>query len=259
MYKKIRDLPLTEANKMKYSCLGFVLAPRIIQNVTGENFHKYLKENVYDKLGAQYTTFNPVTNGYPLSQIIPTEVDKAFRKSLVHGFVHDEASAVVGGYSSNAGLFSNALGIAELFQMYLNKGTYGGVRFFSEETFDTFNKQYYLQHDNYRAIGFEKARPENKNRTVVQAWPAPSCSPEAFGHSGFTGTYAWADPTNGLVYVFLSNRVYPTRDNKAFDKMQARVGIHELAYQLIKEGVEKATSEAKEGKQEQKAPALFAD
>ena len=259
VYKKIRDLPLTEANKMKYSCLGFVLAPRIIQNVTGENFHKYLKENVYDKLGAQYTTFNPVTNGYPLSQIIPTEVDKAFRKSLVHGFVHDEASAVVGGYSSNAGLFSNALGIAELFQMYLNKGTYGGVRFFSEETFDTFNKQYYLQHDNYRAIGFEKARPENKNRTVVQAWPAPSCSPEAFGHSGFTGTYAWADPTNGLVYVFLSNRVYPTRDNKAFDKMQARVGIHELAYQLIKEGVEKATSEAKEGKQEQKAPALFAD
>lgn len=259
VYKEIRDLPLTEPNKMKYSCLGFVLAPRIIQNVTGENFHDYVDKNVYAKLGAEYTTFNPLTRGgYPLSQIMPTEYDKAFRHSLVHGFVHDEASAVVGGYSSNAGLFSNALGIAELFQMYLNKGTYGGEYFFSPETFDTFNKQYYLEHNNYRAIGFEKATPANKDRTVEAAWPAPSTSPEAFGHSGFTGTYAWADPTNGLVYVFLSNRVYPTRDNKAFDKMQARVGIHELAYQLLKEGLPKEAIIQGE-KAENKAPALFAD
>ena len=244
---------------MRYSCLGFVLAPRIIQNVTGENFHDFVDKNVYGRLGALYTTFNPLTRGgYPLSQIIPTEYDNAFRKSLVHGFVHDEASAVVGGYSSNAGLFSNALGIAELFQMYLNKGTYGGQYFFSPETFDTFNKQYYLEHNNYRAIGFEKATPANKDRKVEDAWPAPSCSPEAFGHSGFTGTYAWADPANGLIYVFLSNRVYPTRDNKAFDKMQARVGIHELAYQLIEEGLpEEAVIQDKQP--ETKAPALFAD
>lgn len=259
VYKKIRDLPLTEPNKMKYSCLGFVLAPRIIQNVTGENFHDFVDENVYGRLGALYTTFNPLTRGgYPLSQIMPTEYDNAFRKSLVHGFVHDEASAVVGGYSSNAGLFSNALGIAELFQMYLNKGTYGGQYFFSPETFDTFNTQYYLQYNNYRAIGFEKATPANKDRKVEDAWPAPSCSPEAFGHSGFTGTYAWADPANGLIYVFLSNRVYPTRNNKAFDKMQARVGIHELAYQLIKEGLPKEAT-IQEKQPETKAPALFAD
>lgn len=91
VYKAIRDMPLTEANKMKYSCLGFVLAPRIIQNVTGENFHDYVDKNVYDRLGAQYTTFNPLTRGgFPLSQIMPTEVDNAFRHSLVHGFVHDE-------------------------------------------------------------------------------------------------------------------------------------------------------------------------
>ena len=259
VYKAIRDMPLTEANKMKYSCLGFVLAPRIIQNVTGENFHDYVDKNVYDRLGAQYTTFNPLTRGgFPLSQIMPTEVDNAFRHSLVHGFVHDEASAVVGGYSSNAGLFSNALGIAELFQMYLNKGTYGGQYFFSPETFDTFNKQYYLEHNNYRALGFEKNTPANTKRTVEAGWPAPSCSPEAFGHSGFTGTYAWADPANGTIYVFLSNRVYPTRDNKAFDKMQARVGIHELIYQLLEEGIP-AEITAGVDKKVDKAPALFAD
>ena len=248
VYKKIRDLKLTEPNKMKYSCLGFVLAPKIIQNVTGENFWDFLEENVYDKLGLQYTTFNPLTRGgFPESQVMPTEVDNDFRHMLMHGFVHDEASAVMGGYSSNAGLFSNATGIATIFQMYLNKGTYGGERLFSEETFNTFNKQYYLEHENYRAIGFEKTRPTNKDKSVEDAWPAPSCSPEAFGHSGFTGTYAWADPETGLVYVFLSNRVYPTRSNKAFDKMQARVGIHELAYQLLREGADaKKAAEEKE-------------
>lgn len=234
VYKKIRDLPLTEPNKMKYSCLGFVLSAKIIENISGENFHTLLQKNIYGKLEAPYTMYNPWTNGTPLSNIIPTEVDNEFRHKLVHGFVHDETSALVGGYSSNAGLFSNAMGVAKLFQMYLNKGTYGGVRFFSEETFDTFNKQYYLQYSNYRGLGLEKPTAENAQCTIEEGWPAPSASQSAFGHSGFTGTYIWAEPENGTLYVFLSNRVYPTRKNRAFDKMQARVGIHELIYQLLK-------------------------
>lgn len=256
VYKTIRDLKLTEANKMKYSCLGFVLAPKIIENVTGVNFWDYLDEKIYNPLGLQHTTYNPLTRGgYDESQIMPTEVDETFRKSLVRGFVHDEASAMMGGYSCNAGLFSNAMGIATIFQMYLNKGTYGGERIFSAETFDTFNTQYYLEHDNYRAIGFEKNTPRNTTRTVEKAWPAPSASPSAFGHSGFTGTYAWADPETGILYVFLSNRVYPTRNNKAFDKMQARVGIHELAYQLLKEGI--AEQKKAEGKEDPDANKLL--
>ena len=233
VYRKIRDLPLTEPNKMKYSCLGFVLSAKIIENISGENFHKLLQQNIYDKLEAPYTMYNPYSNGYPLSQIIPTEYDNTFRHKLIHGFVHDEASALLGGYSSNAGLFSNALGVAKLFQMYLNGGTYGGVRFFGKETFDTFNKQYYLEHSNYRGLGLEKPTAQNASCTIEEGWPAPSTTQQAFGHSGFTGTYIWADPSNGTLYVFLSNRVYPTRKNSAFDRMQARVGIHELVYQLL--------------------------
>jgi beta-glucosidase-like glycosyl hydrolase/CubicO group peptidase (beta-lactamase class C family) len=236
VYRRIRDLPLTEENKMVYSCLGFVLAPHIIENITGENFWDYLDRNIYDPLGITLTGFNPLTRmGLAEEQVVPSEFDAPWRGRLVHGFVHDEASGVLGGYSSNAGLFSNTMGIAEIFQMYMNKGEYGGRRFFSSETFDTFNTQYFTEHGNYRALGFEKAVPANRDRSIVDAWPAPSTSPEAFGHSGFTGTYAWGDPANGTIYIFLSNRVYPTRQNPAFDKMQSRVGIHELVYQMIEE------------------------
>jgi len=165
-----------------------------------------------------------------LSDIAPTENDTAFRKRLIHGHVHDPAAAMLGGVAGNAGLFSDAGSLAVIMQMLLNKGTYGGRKYFSEETVKLFTTRYYRDGNNRRGLVFDKPEPD-----VLKIGPtAIAASLSTFGHTGFTGTAAWADPQHDLVYVFLSNRVYPSAVNNRLAQGNYRTDIMQAIYEIIR-------------------------
>ncbi|WP_439883548.1 glycoside hydrolase family 3 N-terminal domain-containing protein [Pontibacter sp. MBLB2868] len=229
IYKSIALSPLNEKPGYVYSDLSFILAPLVVQNITGEDFETYLKENFYEPIGASTLTFNPYQH-YPLSRIVPTEYEPHFRKQLLHGTVHDEGAAMLGGISGHAGLFGTANDLAKLMQLYLNDGTYAGRTYIGDHTVSAFSKCQFCDQGNYRALGFDRpAKPGAQNSNA-----APSAPAESFGHSGFTGTYTWIDPVNNLVYVFLSNRVNPTRENPKLSKLNTRTNVLEVVYQAMK-------------------------
>src|SRR5690606_5824548 len=178
-------------------------------------------------MGMNNTMYNPLRK-YDMSQIPPTEVDTYFRHQTIHGYVHDMEAAMEGGVGGHAGIFSNAMDIAKMMQMYLQKGAYGGKRYFSEKTFDDFNTCYYCKDGNRRGLGFDKPQLPG------QAGPTCGCvSPESFGHTGFTGTIAWADPKTEIVYVFLSNRTYPNSEVNTLSKENIREDIQKIIQQAI--------------------------
>ncbi len=231
IFKAIEESPLREKKEYVYSDLSYYLYPQIIQRIKGQDWDSYLKKTFYEPLGAKTLTFNP-TKIYPLSRIIPTEYDSLFRKNLIHGRVHDEGAAMLDGISGHAGLFGTANDLAKLMQMYLQKGTFGGKRFLNEATVNQWTSYpFSVEENSRRGVGFDK--PDRKKAGISAA---PSASAVSFGHSGFTGTYTWVDPEQQLVYVFLSNRVYPTRNNAKLSDLNIRTGINEVIYQAIKRG-----------------------
>jgi CubicO group peptidase (beta-lactamase class C family) len=160
---------------------------------------------------------------------MPTENDTIFRKQLIHGDVHDPGAAMLGGVSGHAGLFSDANDLAIILQMLLNNGEYGGKRYFLPATVKEFTKIQFPENGNRRGAGFDKPQ-------ITYTPDGPSCrsaSPRSFGHSGFTGTYFWADPDNQLLYVFLSNRVYPNASNQKISEMNIRTKIHQKMYDIL--------------------------
>jgi len=162
--------------------------------------------------------------------IAPTENDKIFRKQIIQGYVHDPGAAMLGGVAGHAGLFSNANDLAKIMQMYLNKGNYGGEQYVSSATINYFSSCVSCADGNRRGLGFDKPEPDKSKE-------GPTCSSaslSSFGHTGFTGTYAWCDPENGLLYIFLSNRVYPDAENKKLSKLNTRTNIHQVFYDAIK-------------------------
>jgi CubicO group peptidase (beta-lactamase class C family) len=227
IYKQIKKSKLGEKT-YKYSGLTFLLYPEIIESITGQDYNDYLQQNFYKPLGAISLTYNPLEK-YDLEDIVPTEYDSLFRKGQVHGTVHDEAAAVMRGVSSNAGLFANANDLAKLFQMYCNYGTFGSREYLSEETLLEFTRCQYPENDNRRGLGFDRPLPEPHEDGNT----AKSVSQSSFGHTGFTGTFAWADPEYNLVYIFLSNRVYPTRANTKLYKMNVRTNIQQVIYEAM--------------------------
>lgn len=235
IYDTIRNSKLGE-KKYVYSCLSFHIYPRVITNLTGENYEDYVKRMFYRPLGASTITYNPYQH-FTLNRIVPTETDNYFRKQTVHGFVHDEGAAMLGGVSGNAGLFGSANDLAKLFQMYLQKGYYGGKRYISEETINHFIEPRFPENDNRRALGFDKPLLKNKNSSANNEYPAKDVSSSSFGHSGFTGTFVWADPENGVLYVFLSNRVYPTRENNKISEFNIRSSMLQEIYECLKAGL----------------------
>jgi len=228
IYKAIRKSPLLEERNYVYSGLTFLLYPKIVENLTGQPFDQYLKETFYHRLGAHSLTFNPHKQ-FPLSQIAPTEYDSLFRKRQIRGFVHDEAAAMMGGISGNAGLFGNANDLAKLMQMYLQMGEYGGHRYISDSTLREFTRYQYRDEGIRRGLGFDKPRLEDKEN----GFPAVAASEASFGHSGFTGTFTWADPETGLLLVFLSNRVHPTRKNRKVYQLDIYHQIHTAMYDAL--------------------------
>lgn len=236
IFDTIKNSKLRPVKKYAYSDIPFLLFPEIITNKTGIEYEKYLKHTFYQPLGAYNVTYNPFLY-YPLDRIIPTEVDLLFRHETVQGFVHDEAAAMLGGISGNAGLFGTATDLAKIFQMYLQKGYFAGNRYISEETLNEFTRIQFPENKNRRGLGFDKPYIDNHKNSLKDAFPATNSSKNSFGHTGFTGTFAWADPDNGLLFIFMSNRVYPTRENPMIYELNIRTAMHQCIYDCITIGL----------------------
>jgi CubicO group peptidase (beta-lactamase class C family) len=164
-----------------------------------------------------------------IENIAATEVDNYFRKELIHGTVHDEGASTMGGIAGHAGLFSNATDLAKLYLMLLNEGKWEGTQYLSPAIVKTYAS--YNSPISRRGLGFDK--PEKDNKSLKEPYPSASVSASTFGHTGYTGTCVWADPDHQLLYIFLSNRVFPTRDNKAFSSLNLRPSIQEVIYSAI--------------------------
>jgi len=224
--------PLRAQKEFHYSDLGFGLFPFVTERLTGTTFQDFLSTEFYNSLGAFSTGFKPYEQ-FPLKQIIPTEMDLTFRKELLTGFVHDELAALLGGVSGNAGLFSNANDLAKVMQMYLQMGYYGGNQYIKPETIREFTKVQFPSTENRRALGFDKP---NLGANGKNKFPAADASPESYGHTGFTGTFVWADPKNQLLFIFLSNRVNPTRRITTINDLNIRTKMHQAIYDAIQKG-----------------------
>ena len=229
MYRMIDRSKVSDEKKYRYSGLTFLIFPQLIEQLTGTSYEDYVSQNFYIPLGATTMGFRPMTKNYP-NKIVPTEVDTLFRHSLTQGWVHDENASLLGGVSGNAGLFAAATDLAKLMQMYMQFGQYGGKRYLFEETVKEFIRVQYPENENRRGLGFDKPALDNANLPLADAYPAPEVSPQSFGHSGFTGTFVWADPENELVYIFLSNRVYPTREHSNIYKLNIRSAVQQVFY-----------------------------
>ncbi len=210
----------------KYSDLGFFLFAKLVERLSGTTLDAFVREHFYQPLGLQTTTFQPWKT-IPLDRIPPTEEDNYFRKQRVHGYVHDMGAAMLGGVSGHAGLFSNAVDLATIMQMLLWKGEYGGEHFLNPVTIDRFTSRH--TDSNRRAMGFDMLPIGAKYPPNV----SPRVSENTFGHVGFTGVCAWADPEEELVFIFLANRTYPSMRNYRLNKLNIRNRIQGAVYDAL--------------------------
>ncbi len=227
IYKYIKEADQRERIGYKYSDLGYYLFKEALERKYRKSLDELVQREFYQSLGADRMTYLPLQK-FDKKEIVPTEKDTYFRNQLLHGYVHDMGAAMQGGVGGHAGLFSNANDIAKLMQMYLQKGYYGGKRYFKASTFEKFNKRYYASEEVRRGLGFDKPQLNPDIKATCGC-----VSDESFGHSGFTGTYTWADPQSGIVYVFLSNRVYPTMENRGLVKEDIRTEVQRLIQEAI--------------------------
>jgi len=226
IFKLIAEAPQRDVLEYKYSGLPFYLFKDYMEKTYGQPMDVLNREYFYGPLGAATLVYNPL-NKFPKSRIVPTEKDEFFRHQLLHGNVHDEGAAMMGGVSGNAGLFGTSNDVAKMMQMYLQKGYYGGESYFKPESFDKFNRRYFEDKGVRRGLGFDKPQLDESMATC-------GCiSFKSFGHSGYTGTYAFADPETEIVYVFLSNRVYPTRENNKLGEADIRTVVQKLIQESI--------------------------
>ena len=224
--RRIRKTKMSKLGEYKYSGLWFFLIPEITKQLSGISFESFLKKYYYDPLKLERLTFLP-SKKYNKKEIVPTEYDSQFRKQLVQGWVHDEAAALMGGVSGNAGLFSNAASIMPILEMLLNNGTYNGRVYLKAETVALFTKRAYPNSNNRRGLGFDK--PNLVGDEV--RYPSTLVSESSYGHTGFTGTLIWIDPKKNGFLIFLSNRVYPSRTQQGLYDMNIREQLLDHAFQ----------------------------
>jgi len=209
-----------------YSDLGFYIMQDIIEHITGMTLDQYLQQAFYKPLGLAHTCYNPLEK-FERSKMPPTESDDYFRMQEVRGYVHDMGAAMLGGVSGHAGLFSNSRELAVLMQMLLNKGVYGKKRYLNQQTVYTFTTRF--NKSSRRGIGFDmKELDASKNKNM-----SPLASASTFGHLGFTGTCVWADPEKQIIYIFLSNRTFPTMHNDKLVKRDYRARIQSVIYKSL--------------------------
>ena len=227
IYKYIKDADQREREGYKYSDLGYYLFKQALEEKYEMPLDKLVDQKFYQSLGADRMTYLPLKK-FSKNEIVPTEIDDYYRNQLVHGYVHDMGAAMLGGVAGHAGLFSNANDVAKIMQMYLQEGFYGGRRYLKAETIKKFNTRYYEDKKVRRGLGFDKPQLNPKVKATCGC-----VSDESFGHSGFTGTYTWADPKSKIVYVFLSNRVYPNMKNRGLIRSNARTKIQQIIQDAI--------------------------
>jgi beta-glucosidase-like glycosyl hydrolase/CubicO group peptidase (beta-lactamase class C family) len=228
--------PVAPRGNYLYSDLDFHLLARVVERVSGKTLDTYLDSTFYRPLGLATMGYRPWQR-FPKDRIIPTEDDHDFRMRLIQGDVHDQGAAMLGGVAGHAGLFSNANDLAVIMRMLLNGGTYAGVRYLNDSTIADFTKCQFCKpnalpapngKDNRRGLGWDKPQPAGK--------PGPACecvSYLSFGHTGFTGTQIWADPADSTIYVFLSNRINPSAENKKLSELNIRTRIQEVVHDAV--------------------------
>ncbi len=225
--KKITESALIDKKEYRYSDFTFIILKKYLEKTTGKSLDELTYKNFYKTLGMTNTMYNPLLK-FDCGRIAPTEVDTYFRHTFIQGYVHDMEAAMEGGVGGHAGIFSNAMDVAKMMQMFLQKGNYGGVEYFSPETFNAFNTCYYCAEGNRRGLGFDKSQ-------LGSSGPTCGCvSKSSFGHTGFTGTMTWVDPETEIVYVFLSNRTYP--DSNAPNKL-SKENIREDIQKIIQDAI----------------------
>jgi beta-N-acetylhexosaminidase len=230
IYDTIRTSDLWKKKEYKYSDIGFYWFQQLIELQSNSPLEDFVQNEFYQPMGLQNIGFLP-RQRFAMDRIVPTEYDSIFRKQLIHGDVHDPGAAMLGGVGGHAGLFSNAEDLAAVFQMFLQNGYYGGKQLLDSTIIDQYTSfQYdYEETENRRALGFDKPYPVYDSLGPV----CESVSLRSYGHSGFTGTYAWVDPEYQLVYIFLSNRVYPDAKNNKISEFNFRTRIQQAIYDAI--------------------------
>lgn len=226
IWKEILSSNLDNRGRYVYSDLDFYFLEKVAEAVSGQPIDQYVMENFYRPLGLKYTMYNPWKKGLG-KQCAPTENDQNFRFQLVQGYVHDPGTAMLGGVAGHAGIFSNTKELALILQMLINGGEYKGRRYLKKETLQTFTG--FRSTISRRAYGFDKP-----DKARGDGGPASDlCSKTTFGHQGFTGTCAWADPETGITFIFLSNRVYPSADNNLINSMKVRFKAQGYIYEAL--------------------------
>jgi CubicO group peptidase (beta-lactamase class C family) len=220
--RRVYRLPVYK-QRFRYSDVNYFLLQQLVEKKSGLGLDAFLARELYGPLGLRHLRFRPL-EAHPRSRVLPTEQDKRWRKTLVHGYPHDPAAALMGGVGGNAGLFSNAEDLAVLCQLLLNRGTYGGRQYFRPETVSGFTNASY---GNHRGLGFDTP--------VQRKYPSYSrhAARNSFGHTGFTGTCFWVDPKEELIYIFLSNRVHPNAQNTKIFTEATRSRVHEIVYDAL--------------------------
>jgi len=230
MWPKMLNAPIKTRGQYVYSDISMYVMKDIVERLSGTPLNDYVYSNFYKPLGMQTAGFLP-RNRFSREQIVPTENDTYFRKTLLVGYVHDQGAALVGGVSGHAGLFASSNDMAIMYQMLLNKGTYGGEQYFKPETVTMFTSR--QSSVSRRGLGFDRWDP-----VASKHYPSELASNQTFGHTGYTGTCVWVDPSRGLVYVFLSNRVNPTVSEQ-LSKLSIRGRIQDVINKAIDAGAKK--------------------
>jgi beta-glucosidase-like glycosyl hydrolase/CubicO group peptidase (beta-lactamase class C family) len=228
IFDTIAVSPLLKSPGYLYSDLGFYWLQELVERISDMSMEEFTRLHFFEPLSLGSTAFHPLKY-FERNRIVPTELDMVFRKQLVHGFVHDPGAAMLGGVGGHAGLFSTAKDLAIIMQMLMDGGYYGGRQYFAPHVLSEFTRTQFPLNDNRRGLGFDKPQLKREEDGPTSL----SVSSSSFGHSGFTGTYAWADPEHRLVYIFLSNRVHPSSSNNTLGRLNIRTAIHQVFYDAI--------------------------
>ncbi|WP_183565842.1 serine hydrolase domain-containing protein [Mucilaginibacter sp. SP1R1] len=229
MLPEMLSSPVRTRGQYVYSDVSMLLMKEVVENITSIPENVYVQQQFYDPLGMQTAGFLPLYR-FSSNQIVPTENEQEYRQSLLDGYVHDPTAALMGGVAGHAGLFASANDVAILYQMLLNRGTYGGNQYFKPEVVDLFtSKQSAVSR---RGLGFDRWDP-----IADRHYPSKLASPQTYGHTGFTGTCVWVDPKYNLVYIFLSNRVNPSAASSKLGSLNIRPRIQDVVYEAIIRGM----------------------
>lgn len=227
MWPKMLNSPIKTKGSYVYSDISMYVMQDIVEHLSEMPEDQYVQKNFYIPLGMQTAGYLP-RNRFAKDKIVPTEDDKAFRKTLLEGYVHDQGAALKGGVAGHAGLFGSANDLAIYNQMLLNKGTYGGEQFFTPQTVEMFTSR--QSNVSRRGLGFDRWDPD-----TTKKYPSELASPQTFGHTGYTGIGVWTDPSRNMIYIILTNRVHPT-----VSEMLGRLNIRPRIQDVINKAIDKS-------------------